>query len=72
MIPVSFVHESFPPGGQRVDLPVVPRKEEIVRLNGKDFVVYAVAHVVEPGTYVVFVYVTAVGEYTKEGHTRFR
>lgn len=66
MIPVSFVHESLPAGGFRVNMPAVPNREDIVRLNSENFVVVAVAHALDEGLenyYVVFVYLVREKEY---------
>lgn len=66
MIPISFVHESLPAGGFRVNMPAVPNREDIVRLNSENFVVVAVAHALDEGLegyYVAFVYLVREKEY---------
>lgn len=69
MIPVSFVHESLPAGGLRADIPTVPNREDVVRLNNENFVVIAVAHALDKGLesyYVAFVYLLTVEEYQRQ------
>lgn len=71
MIPVSFVHESFPAGCLRVDIPAVPNREDVVCLNNEDFVVISVAHSIE-NYYVAFVYLLTVGEYQRQNRMKSR
>lgn len=71
MIPVSFVHETFPAGGLRSDLPSIPNREDVVRLNEENFVVISVVHVLDKGlenNYVAFVYLLTVEEYQKQNN----
>lgn len=75
MIPISFVHETLPAGGLRVDMLSIPNREDIVRLNQENFVVISVAHVLEKGLenqYMVFVYLLTVKEYQKQNNMRSR
>lgn len=76
MIPVSFVHESFPAGGLRADIPTVPNREDVVRLNNENFVVISVAHAFDKGlenNYCAFVYLLTVDEYQSQNNmTRSR
>lgn len=69
MIPVSFVHSSLPAGGFRADIPALPGREDIVRLNDQNFVVVAVAHALSKGLesyYIAFVYLATEKEYHRE------
>lgn len=69
MIPVNFVHESLPAGGFRVNIPAVPNRKDLVRLNNENFVVTAVAHALDKGLesyYVAFVYLELANIYFKD------
>lgn len=74
MIPVSFVHESFPAGGLRADIPAVPNRGDVVRLNNENFIVIAVAHAFDKGLeghYLAFVYLILEREYFKENNRHY-
>lgn len=75
MIPISFVHESLPAGGFRVDMLSIPNREDIVRLNDQNFIVISVVHALDKGlenSYVAFVYLLTVKEYQSQNNMRSR
>ena len=59
----------------RVDLPAIPNREDIVRLNNENFVVTAVAHALDEGLesyYVAFVYLELVNVYFQESSGKYK
>lgn len=49
MVSVNFIHESFSSGSKCVPLSIVPNEDSYVTLDGTDYKVYRVFHIVRSG-----------------------